>query len=118
MEFYDELEEAIAQLSWAKVEPTPTPTPRPTPSPTPRPTPTPTSQPMPTLTPRPTPTPAPRPTPTLTPRPTPNPTVTPTAAHMTVEISVDKGNGSTYCVGARDRSCSSEPTGSCRPLCC
>jgi hypothetical protein len=49
MEFYDEAGEAIARLSWERVEPTPTPTP-PKPSPTPtatkRPTPTPTPTPV------------------------------------------------------------------------
>jgi hypothetical protein len=39
MEFYDGARHAIARLSWAQVEPTPTPTPPPTPSPTPSATP-------------------------------------------------------------------------------
>jgi hypothetical protein len=50
MEFYDERGEAVARLSWEKVEPTPTPTP-----PKPSPTATATKRPTPTLTPTPTP---------------------------------------------------------------
>jgi serine/threonine protein kinase len=56
MQFYEELGQAMARLSWARVEPTPTPTPRPTMSPTPSPTaragtptPTPTPVPLPDL---------------------------------------------------------------------